>query len=526
MREDNQKTFCDPGSSNINLKLNFCSQNFVKERNNKINYFEKNIKRRRINKKEILLNNERKQQKINFNQTKLINNNRRNLNLKIKNQDIINRIKRRNSISTHFYSNILIFITFGTFLALFSFISTADGSNTKSNEIDVDWTLGTTTGSNNSNITKQQNNNNNKYSSILHPKVLTKYLFLKDVLRFHCPTDKHLAIHLVPAESAILCHLPELEPQNGLAPIGFCGPNSGSDPRLIIRRYSPLPGKPSFREGNAYFFISTSNGSPNGTSQTSGGLCRTEGLRLRIIVLPSPSNNAPLKRPADEWTDLAHLLMPIIIPTSLPPSETSTTTIPPPKASALSSNDNSVFPAILSLEQGGQRHKVLVHSQRELTDQLNAVSTNVGRKIKNEEERDVDVDIDEKRGQQRHMVFGEEKQKYNQKQDSSLYELMDGRTNKWPGNRSPQTEDFGESKEEEERHLRRRRPVPKTARSPDPLVESQKLVYIIGYDGHGNVGGTSSSSTNKTVNRNILLFMLIITILLCYCFLAISFSLN
>ena len=106
--------------------------------------------------------------------------------------------------------------------------------------------------SNNSNLTKQQQN---KYSSssILHPKVLTKYLFLKDVLRFHCPTDKHLAIHLVPAESAILCHLPEQ--QNGLAPIGFCGPNSGSDPRLIIRRYSPLPGKPSFREGNAYFFI-------------------------------------------------------------------------------------------------------------------------------------------------------------------------------------------------------------------------------------------------------------------------------
>uniref|UniRef100_A0A915NRC5 Ephrin RBD domain-containing protein n=1 Tax=Meloidogyne floridensis TaxID=298350 RepID=A0A915NRC5_9BILA len=402
-------------------------------------------------------------------------------------------IKRSNPISTNFYSKPLIFITFGAFLALFAFISAVEGSNAKSNEIDVDWTLGTTTGSNNSNLTKQQQN---KYSSssILHPKVLTKYLFLKDVLRFHCPTDNHLAIHLVPAESAILCHLPEQ--QNGLAPIGFCGPNSGSDPRLIIRRYSPLPGKPSFREGNAYFFISTSNGSPNGTSQTSGGLCRTEGLRLRVIILPSPSNNAPLIRPADEWTDLAHLLMPIIIPTSFPSSETlttTTTTISPPKASALSSNNNPVFPAILSLEQGGQRHKVLVHSQQELTEQLNAVSTNGGQKVKNEEERDVDDDSDENRGQRRNMGFEEENRKNNQKQDSSLYELMDGKTNKWPNsvNRLSQIENFEESKEEEEeeRHLRRRRPVPKTARSPDPLVESQKLVYIIGYDGNGSGGG-------------------------------------
>jgi len=107
---------------------------------------------------------------------------------------------------------------------------------------------------------------------------------------------------------------------------------------------------------------------------------------------------------------------------------------------------------------------------------------------------------------------------------------MDGRTNKWPNsvNRLSQIENFEESKEEEKegRHLRRRRPVPKTARSPDPLVESQKLVYIIGYDGNGSSGGGTSSNNsfmNINVNRNILLFMLIITIL--FCSLSISFSL-
>ena len=42
--------------------------------------------------------------------------------------------------------------------------------------------------------------------------------------------------------------------------------------------------------------LATSNGSPNGTTQASGGLCRTEGLRLRIVVLPSPSSNTPLIR--------------------------------------------------------------------------------------------------------------------------------------------------------------------------------------------------------------------------------------
>ncbi|KAF7638438.1 Ephrin RBD domain-containing protein, partial [Meloidogyne graminicola] len=363
------------------------------------------------------------------------------------------------------------------------------------------------------NITKQQQqNNNNKYSSIFHSKILTKYVYLKDVLHFNCPLNKQLAIYLVPAESAILCHLPALEPQNSLAPIGFCGPNSGSDPRLIIRRYSPLPGKPSFREGNSYFFISTSNGSPNGTAQTSGGLCRTEGLRLRIIVLPSSPNVGNLNRPADEWIDLAHILMPIIIPSSI---TTTTTTISTPKASALSSNINSVFPAILSLEQGGQRHKVLVKSQSELTEQLNA---NEQKKIKNDEERE-DIDINEDEEQQKQKFSEEEKQQNNQKKDSSLYELMDERINSINRlNRNGKSEDSKEILEE--KHLRRRRPVPKTARSPDPLVESQKLVYIIGYDGHGNNGGINSSSSsisNKIViNRWYIFLLLSIIILLFY----------
>ena len=35
----------------------------------------------------------------------------------------------------------------------------------------------------------------------------------------------------------------------------YCGPNTG-DPKISIRNYSPLPGKPLFNEGQSYYFIS------------------------------------------------------------------------------------------------------------------------------------------------------------------------------------------------------------------------------------------------------------------------------
>ena len=112
--------------------------------------------------------------------------------------------------------------------------------------------------------------------------------------------------------------------------------------------------------------------------------------------------------------------MPIIVPSPLPSSEnfviSSATTMSPPKASALSSNGNPVFPAILSREQGGQRHKVLVHSQRELTEHLNAVSTSDRRKIKNEDDRNINVDIDEINEEKKHLLFGRENQNNNNKQ--------------------------------------------------------------------------------------------------------------
>ena len=51
--------------------------------------------------------------------------------------------------------------------------------------------------------------------------------------------------------------------------------------------------------------LATSDGTLEGSESLSGGLCRSDALRLRIVVLPSLASAQ--SRPADELTDLAQV---------------------------------------------------------------------------------------------------------------------------------------------------------------------------------------------------------------------------
>lgn len=53
---------------------------------------------------------------------------------------------------------------------------------------------------------------------------------------------------------------------------------------LSISKYLPYPSLPEFRDGQSYYFISTSNGDKTGVNQTYDGLCRTKNLRLIVDV--------------------------------------------------------------------------------------------------------------------------------------------------------------------------------------------------------------------------------------------------
>ncbi|KAL3083305.1 hypothetical protein niasHS_011107 [Heterodera schachtii] len=330
-----------------------------------------------------------------------------------------------------FSSPVLFALPLLLFLTLSSLFHTANAR--KSNEIEVDWSQFSRTLPSSPLARSEQ---------LGRQFVPTKYLRLKEVLRFVCPPPNlPLAIHLVPAESALLCQLPAEQRERERALIGYCGPNT-SDPRLTIRQYSPLPGKPTFREGLSYFFISTSDGTADGVQAISGGLCRSNALRLRVVVLPTPSEDAlSSSRPADEITDLAELLFPHSPSSSVPPPS-------PRSAPAVASF--GVFPAVLTLEdRAGQRRQVLVHSPAELAAQIDSASQHSG---------GGGLELSVHQQQQRRRGGGVE----------------DGQM--------PRYEMSSSGREADNKH------PAKQVRSPDPMAESQKLVYIIGY-GESGAGG-------------------------------------
>uniref|UniRef100_A0A914I9U1 Ephrin RBD domain-containing protein n=1 Tax=Globodera rostochiensis TaxID=31243 RepID=A0A914I9U1_GLORO len=68
--------------------------------------------------------------------------------------------------------------------------------------------------------------------------------------------------------------------------LGVCSsPERLSSITLVFRDVSPLPSAFTFRPGQSYFVITTSNGTLAGLNNTEGGLCATRNMRLKFDVL-------------------------------------------------------------------------------------------------------------------------------------------------------------------------------------------------------------------------------------------------
>uniref|UniRef100_A0A183CRQ2 Ephrin RBD domain-containing protein n=1 Tax=Globodera pallida TaxID=36090 RepID=A0A183CRQ2_GLOPA len=178
----------------------------------------------------------------------------------------------------------------------------------------------------------------------------------------------------------------------------------------------------------------TSDGTAAGVQATSGGLCRSNALRLRVVVLPTPVDNASAaSRPADEITDLAELLF--------PHSRTSPAAPPPPPPSPPPA---ALLPSPLPVSFG-----VFPPSSR--------WRTAVGSVAKRGLELSVHQQPQpQQQQQQRRRGGGNDDGRVGDGQ-MPRYELSNNNNNN------------GEQHGDNGRH------PPKSVRSPDPLAESQKL---------------------------------------------------
>ncbi|CAD5226656.1 unnamed protein product [Bursaphelenchus xylophilus] len=115
--------------------------------------------------------------------------------------------------------------------------------------------------------------------------IRTIFVRLNDLLKFRCPNGLSLQIHLMNSLDALECRF-----QNDKSAIGFCSPET-TDPRLVIRKFSPMPDQPLFQEKEAYYFAAATNDT---FGRLNDGLCRKVGMRLRIFVLPKDAVGSDL----------------------------------------------------------------------------------------------------------------------------------------------------------------------------------------------------------------------------------------
>ncbi|KAL3074019.1 hypothetical protein niasHT_035761 [Heterodera trifolii] len=93
---------------------------------------------------------------------------------------------------------------------------------------------------------------------------------------------EHSKLFMVSRESYDQCMLQGI----GTKQLGVCSsPERQSSITLVFRDVSPLPSAFTFRPGQSYFVITTSNGTLMGLNNTEGGLCATRNMRLKFDVL-------------------------------------------------------------------------------------------------------------------------------------------------------------------------------------------------------------------------------------------------
>ncbi|KAE9550994.1 hypothetical protein FO519_005780 [Halicephalobus sp. NKZ332] len=110
--------------------------------------------------------------------------------------------------------------------------------------------------------------------------VTKKFAKMRDQVVFDCPDDRPISILMVSREDALKCDVSNSFNQSL---VGFCTPERKRI-NFVVRDFSLLPNVPIFKEGEEYYFISTSNGSENGMRNTQGGFCRTHDMKLALKV--------------------------------------------------------------------------------------------------------------------------------------------------------------------------------------------------------------------------------------------------
>uniref|UniRef100_A0A914Y0Q9 Ephrin RBD domain-containing protein n=1 Tax=Panagrolaimus superbus TaxID=310955 RepID=A0A914Y0Q9_9BILA len=120
-----------------------------------------------------------------------------------------------------------------------------------------------------------------------------------------------IGILMVTKDEAIKC---DVTIRYNQSLIGLCTPERKRI-NFVVRDFSLLPNVPIFKEGEEYYFISTSNGTENGMRNPSGGLCRSHDMRLALKV----SGKSSSKTDTNRSPDILSLLSPFSSPSQ--PSE-------------------------------------------------------------------------------------------------------------------------------------------------------------------------------------------------------------
>uniref|UniRef100_A0AC34QVV7 Ephrin RBD domain-containing protein n=1 Tax=Panagrolaimus sp. JU765 TaxID=591449 RepID=A0AC34QVV7_9BILA len=143
--------------------------------------------------------------------------------------------------------------------------------------------------------------------------VTKKFVKMRDQVVFDCPEDKPISILMVTKDEAMKC---DVKSSFNQSLVGLCTPERKRI-NFVVRDFSLLPNVPIFKEGEEYYFISTSNGTENGMRNTEGGFCRTHDMKLAMKV----SGRATSKNDTSRNPDILMLFSPYPIQTTIDEDE-------------------------------------------------------------------------------------------------------------------------------------------------------------------------------------------------------------
>uniref|UniRef100_A0A7E4UYL5 Ephrin RBD domain-containing protein n=1 Tax=Panagrellus redivivus TaxID=6233 RepID=A0A7E4UYL5_PANRE len=196
--------------------------------------------------------------------------------------------------------------------------------------------------------------------------ITKKFVKMRDQVVFDCPEDMPISILMVTKEEAINC---DVTTRYNTSLVGLCTPERKRI-NFVVRDFSLLPNVPIFKEGEEYFFISTSNGTVEGMRNPAGGFCAKYDMRLALKV----SGRAAGRSDVNRNPDILMLFAPVAVPSTLPTEEfqhglnrvvTPKVTTPKP---TMPSGDTT-YPAYVVFPD---RLSIIVQSEKELQKVIDA----------------------------------------------------------------------------------------------------------------------------------------------------------